>query len=362
MGRDEFSCLVLEELYKANDVWKQLVIATTPDKRIGRRGSVLSISPLKQLGEKFELPVYTIPQVKKEFRSWALPPPFELNPAARNDPPQDHLLITASFGRILSERMLSLFQYGRRLNVHPSLLPAYRGPAPIQHSILDDEKETGVCVIEMLKKKEGIDAGSLWGCAKMDMPLNPTFPTLRDMLATEGGKLLVSVLRDMINGKAVAQSQSPAENAPKASFILPADAIVNFHTMTADEIYRRWRAISHQTPLVLPLADGKPLHLLSVDLAETWVRSDYAIATAHLPVGTGTAIFVKKQNALLVRCAKWTILSITAVKPENKPARTAAQFWNGLPEVKAGEKDVVLGELTGQVELDPRPILKHLFV
>lgn len=55
----------------------------------------------------------------------------------------------------------------RRLNVHPSLLPAYRGPAPIQHAILNDEKVSGVCILEMLKKKEGIDAGSVWGSTKM---------------------------------------------------------------------------------------------------------------------------------------------------------------------------------------------------
>lgn len=63
--------------------------------------------------------------------------------------------------------MLDAFQPAHQLNVHPSLLPAYRGPAPIQHSIMNDEKETGVCVIQMLKKSEGIDAGALWGCSKV---------------------------------------------------------------------------------------------------------------------------------------------------------------------------------------------------
>ena len=107
----------------------------------------------------------------------------------------------------------------RRLNVHPSLLPAYRGPAPIQHTIINDEKYSGVCVIEMLKKREGIDAGPVWGSIKTvclfwsshyekpftttlkDVPMNVDFPDLRNLLANEGGKLLVSVLRDMIGGK-----------------------------------------------------------------------------------------------------------------------------------------------------------------
>lgn len=89
-------------------------------------------------------------------------------------PPSSHVLVTASFGRILTRKQLSYFLPTRRLNVHPSLLPQYRGPAPIQHALLNGEKETGVCVIEMLpatlKKaaqqdanpKAGIDAGDVW--------------------------------------------------------------------------------------------------------------------------------------------------------------------------------------------------------
>ena len=83
--------------------------------------------------------------------------------------PANFLLITASFGRILIPSMLGLFQRGRKLNVHPSLLPKYRGPAPIQWSIICDEKETGVCITEMLRKNEGegIDGGELWGVERV---------------------------------------------------------------------------------------------------------------------------------------------------------------------------------------------------
>ena len=67
----------------------------------------------------------------------------------------------------MSGAQLKLFHPLRRLNVHPSLLPAYRGPAPIQHTILNNEKVSGVCIIETLKKREGIDAGPIWGSTKM---------------------------------------------------------------------------------------------------------------------------------------------------------------------------------------------------
>lgn len=77
------------------------------------------------------------------------------------------MLVTASFGRILSNSLLALFEHGRRLNVHPSLLPTYRGAAPIQRALLDGQKETGVCVIEMMERKKGIDAGEIWGRRRM---------------------------------------------------------------------------------------------------------------------------------------------------------------------------------------------------
>ena len=93
------------------------------------------------------------------------PPPF--SELQMDSPNPDHLLVTASFGRILTTTQLGAFLPTRRLNVHPSLLPAYRGPAPIQHTLLNGEQETGVCVINMLKKKEGIDAGGIWGFTRV---------------------------------------------------------------------------------------------------------------------------------------------------------------------------------------------------
>lgn len=97
-----------------------------------------------------------------------LPDPFAFSPdGTDHQPPANHVLVTASFGRILTGTMLSSFQPPHRLNVHPSLLPAYRGPAPIQHAIIHGERRTGVCVIQMLKMSEGIDAGAIFGMQKM---------------------------------------------------------------------------------------------------------------------------------------------------------------------------------------------------
>ena len=103
-----------------------------------------------------------------------VPAPFAMHKANSETlppPPANHILITASFGRILTRKHLSHFLPTRRLNVHPSLLPQYRGPAPIQHSLINGDQETGVCIIEMLPAalksqpptaKSGIDAGDIW--------------------------------------------------------------------------------------------------------------------------------------------------------------------------------------------------------
>ncbi|KAF8955349.1 formyl transferase [Flammula alnicola] len=339
MGRDEFSCLVLQELFQAKDVWSEIVIATQPDVHVGRRGSILSVSPLRKLGESLDIPVHTIPKVKREFRNWILPHPFSLPTEFGDLPPANHLLVTASFGRILTDKMLSAFQPSYRLNVHPSLLPAYRGAAPIQHTIMDGETETGVCVIKMLKRSEGIDAGSLWGCHKMSVPENATFPSLRDELAPAGGQLLVSVLRDMLNGKAIAQPQVIAANAPGAPFITSKDTEVDFSSMTAEEIYRRFRALNHQKPLFTYTPDGKPLHLCELNIVNSTNLEPESLST-----DPGWATFTKTNGMLLVRCAGDSVLGVTKVKPWGKPDRFAGEFWNGLRDVKKGAaKQVFFG-------------------
>lgn len=104
---------------------------------------------------------------------WTQPPAPFASLSDEPTPKSNRLLVTASFGRILRKGQLELFSPGRRLNVHPSLLPHYRGPAPIQHALLNGEKETGVCVIEMLKIKAGaVDSGDIWGCKKTVRAIN----------------------------------------------------------------------------------------------------------------------------------------------------------------------------------------------
>lgn len=235
------------------------------------------------------------------------------------------MLVTASFGRILSNSLLALFEHGRRLNVHPSLLPTYRGAAPIQRALLDGQKETGVCVIEMMERKKGIDAGEIWGRRRMAIPNGIAFPELRDALACEGGQLLVSVLRDMLTGKATAKPQPVDPQAPRAPAIQAKDATVDFSQMTAEGIVRRYRAISHQKPIITYLKTKRTLQLHS-----PYVCTEPPPDMENLLPAPGTAMFHPPERALLVRCASHTVLAVPQVKQQDRSLLKAKEWWNGL--------------------------------
>lgn len=324
-GRDEFSCNVFRQLHGARDVWQSISIATNPDVKTGRRGSHLSISPLKLLGESLEVPVHTIPRRKVDFRGWMPPPPFTNTNEAHVSAPasETHLLVTASFGRILRPSLLQLFLPSQRLNVHPSLLPAYRGPAPIQRALMRGENVTGVCVIDMMEKKEGIDAGSVWGCESMVVPESATFSSMSVELARTGGDLLVTVLRDMLLGRARSIPQPPVSfTTPHASAISASDAQVDFRSQTALDIVRLSRAISHQRPITTTMSDGRTLQLHHLSVSRS--HDDLG------PVEPGWAVYSPHTRTVLINCADREWLSVLKLKTQDRALLAAKEWWNGV--------------------------------
>ncbi|KAI0760036.1 Formyltransferase [Fomes fomentarius] len=333
-GRDEFSCTVLQQLLRAKDVWQDIEIVTQPDTKSGRRGSKLSISPLKLLAEDARLRAHTIPHERSEFRTWKVPAPFDridnVETIQPQSPPLNHLLVTASFGRILPNSLLNLFSPSRRVNVHPSLLPLYRGAAPIQHALIDGQNETGVCVIEMTKWKEGIDSGAIWASERMAIPEGAAFSELRDSLAEKGGQLLVSIMRDMLAGKDTRRPQAEDPLAPRAPLITAEHSKIDFRTMTASRIVGTHRAISHQKPITTMLKTERTLQL-----HDPRVLTDPSSALQEeLPVG-GTATYHPPSGALIVRCAEDTYLSVLKVRQQDRTLLKAKEWWNGVkPEMR----------------------------
>lgn len=165
-GTDDFSVTVLDELKSAG--FLPSLIITVPDKPRGR-GLRLSPSHAKQWAEKNKITV--------SFDCSSLTDDYQL-------------FVVASFGKIIPKAMLDIPKYGA-LNVHPSLLPKYRGASPIESQILADEKEVGVTIILM---DEQMDHGPILAQRKIET-------RLRKVFAEEGGKLLVETLQKWLAGK-----------------------------------------------------------------------------------------------------------------------------------------------------------------
>ena len=166
------SCLYVSALTtRTLGTFANKCVYSTVEDACGRCGVACPHHPSRAVGVQDmegNLQVLRCPG-RQSLRIAQAPPPFspESPAATPSHPPPNHLLVTASFGRILSNSLLNLFLPSRRVNLHPSLLPMYRGAAPIQHALIDGQQETGVCVIEMTKWKEGIDSGAIWASQRM---------------------------------------------------------------------------------------------------------------------------------------------------------------------------------------------------
>ncbi|VDB91011.1 unnamed protein product [Peniophora sp. CBMAI 1063] len=348
-GRDEFSCSILKRLHDEPTLYETLTVATTPDIYIGRNRDILSVSPLKTLGSSLGIDVLEMPRSRAAAKMWLPPRPFSDN----LKPPLENVLVTASFGRILPGRLLRLFDPTRRLNCHPSALPAYRGPAPIQRVLLNSESQTAVSVIEMtevLRKAErekrtdgtgGIDSGGIWDTRPLSVPPYSDFATLRDQLAVASGDLLVSVLHRMRSGelRSPMPQAIPDASTPRASLILPKDALVHFDRYDAHTILQRHRAIAHHKPLTAVLAAGKHVQLHGMYVCNN--------TQTGLPPGTGYFDANRDYTGdrpgerVLLSCANGTTLAVLSLKTESKRLLDARSWFIGAPTEKLDGKKVV---------------------
>lgn len=194
MGTPDFAVNTLQALIDSE--YDVVGVVTQPDKPKGR-GKTMQFTPVKELAVQYEIPVYQPVRVKDaKF--------IETLKAMEPD-----LIVVAAFGQILPEEILNMPPYGC-INVHASLLPKYRGAAPIQWCILNGEKETGVTIMYMEK---GLDTGDM--IAKVVVPIDEhdTGDSLHDKLAVAGAKLLVDTLPALFAGAIVREKQDDTQSS-----------------------------------------------------------------------------------------------------------------------------------------------------
>ena len=299
MGTAELSCASLEKLC-GDKRFQVVAVVTQPDKPKGRELK-LTPSPVKILAEKLQLPVLQPLKARDEKFIGELR-------ALKPD-----LMVVVAYGQILPRTILDLPRFGC-LNVHTSLLPKYRGAAPIQWAIADGEPETGVTIMKM---DAGLDTGPI--LSTRHTPILPTDDSqiLHDRLAQLGAELLAETIPDYVAGKILPQAQPP-EGSTYAAKIKKEDGQINW-LLPADEIWNRLRAF---TPW-----PGAFTHLVATDklsLLKIW-RAEPAAQT-----GRPGEVLAADKSGIVVACGQGS-LRITELQREGGKRLPAEQFLQGFP-------------------------------
>lgn len=253
MGTAELSCDSLRGLLESPD-FNVVAVVTQPDRPKGR-DLKLQPSPVKVLGLSAKLPVLQPERARsEEFLE-------ELRVL------QPDLIVVAAYGQILPQSILDLPRFGC-LNVHTSLLPKYRGAAPIQWAILNGDTETGVTIMKM---NAGLDTGDILTQATTPIRPEDNSETLHDRLARMGADLLVRTIPDYVAGKLPLQPQS-AEGVSYAAKIKKQDGHIDW-TQPARAIWNRVRGLA-PWPGAFTYLPGQPQpHLLKLWQAEVVERA-----------------------------------------------------------------------------------------
>ena len=242
MGTAGFACPSLAALDNSPGT-KVIGVVTQPDRPKGRQ--LIPHPPaVKVEAESRKLTVHQPLQIRNDFNFL-----YQLNP---------DLIVVAAYGQILPETILDLPKQGC-INVHGSLLPLYRGAAPIQRAILDGQNETGVTIMEM---EAGMDTGPMISKIKTPIETGDNAQTLHDRLANLGAKLLVETIPQYVSGKIkpTPQDESQATHAPK----ITRDMGQIDWSKTATEIWNQARAFT-PWPGIFTHISGKLLKIIDVE-------------------------------------------------------------------------------------------------
>lgn len=219
-GTEDFSVASLEALIK--DGYQIAAVITKPDSLRGR-GHRLVEPAVKIIAKRHNIPVWQ--------------PNKLVDIADKISTLQPVAGVLASYGKIIPQAILDLFTPGI-INVHPSLLPKYRGPSPIEAAILNDDRQTGVSIIKLVAT---MDAGPIYGQAAHQLTGSETKPELYHQLAELGAKLLINILPDILSGSLKPVDQND-NDASYTHLISKQDGQINPSELSAIEIERRVRA------------------------------------------------------------------------------------------------------------------------
>ena len=298
-GTSEFAIPILEALHKES--YEIVAVVTTPDSAIGRK-QILTPPPIKVTAQKLGFEILQ-PQ---SLKIGSLKNSLEVENLKLKIADAD-VGVVASYGKIIPKEIISSFPKGI-LNIHPSLLPKYRGPSPIQHALFNGDKETGITIILLDEK---VDHGPVVARQESKIINYELWEELHNKLAKMGAELLVKTLPDYLAGKI---KPKPQENS-RATFtkiITKEDGKINWHKK-AKEIHNQFRAF-HKWPGIYTLWQDKILKIIDCKI--------------YLGVQLPSGKIYQENEHLFVPCSKGRI-ELLKLQFEGGKVLTTKEFING---------------------------------
>ena len=298
MGTPDFAAVILKMLDEAG--YEIAGCVCNPDRPKGRHGTPTPC-PVRETADALGIPCLATAKVRAEasvetIRGWA-----------------PDVICVAAFGQIIPGELLTLPRFGC-INVHASLLPAWRGAAPIQRAILAGDKRTGVTIMHM---NEGLDTGDILFQEAFPIGETETAGELMDRMAKEGGALLVRTLPLIGRGGITPVRQPKESTTPYAAMITKADALIDW-TAPAAEIGAKVRAMS-PAPGAFTSLEGKTV--------KSWKAKAVASPMEEPPKSPGT-ICRGEDGAMLVAAGDG-LLRIAELQTEGKKKMSAADYLRG---------------------------------
>lgn len=297
MGTPDFAVDTLKTLI--NSRHEVAAVVTQPDKPKGRSGK-MQFSPVKETALEYEIPVYQPVRVSEEAF---------LQEVRRIKP---DVIVVVAFGQILTKELLELPEYGC-LNVHASLLPKLRGAAPIQWSVIQGDRESGVTIMQM---NEGLDTGDMLLVEKYTLEEKETGGSLFEKLAKLGGPMILKVLEKAEAGELTPVPQNHEEHT-YAKMLSKSTGQIDF-SKSAVELERLVRGLN-PWPSAYCFLDGKMLKIWEADVAED-IEGTSSLENGTI-VSVGKADFTVKTGKGL--------LKIHSVQLEGKKRMDSDAFLRG---------------------------------
>lgn len=289
MGTPLFSVNVLNALANNYDV---VLVVTAPDAYVGRK-KVLTPCDVKRKALELGIPVSSPVKVCADYEDIVNAKP--------------DVIITCAYGQIVSKEILDIPKYGC-INIHASLLPKYRGGAPIHYALINGEEETGVTLMYM---DEGMDTGDMLVRNSIKIEEDDNIETLSNKLSVLGSKMIIKYLEDIIKGN-IKRIKQDSSKASFARIIKRSDEHLDFFVSNKD-VYNKFRALS-PSPLPNFIMDDTEIKIAECELSDE--------------EGDASKIINEGKDYFIIGCMSESI-KVTKIKPSGKNIMSVKDFKNG---------------------------------